>query len=36
VRQAMGQDWSWDQSARKYLSLYKRAVDAPPLAVHVP
>ena len=36
VRQAMGQDWSWDHSARKYLSLYKRAVDAPPLAVHLP
>jgi starch synthase len=33
VRRVMGQDWSWDASARHYLALYEQAQAAPPHAV---
>jgi len=33
VRQVMGQDWSWDSSAREYLKLFERTRRAPPVAV---
>ena len=36
VRRVMGLDWSWDKSAQEYHRLYRRLLDAPPVAVHVP
>lgn len=36
VRHVMREDWSWDESARHYLRLYKRALAAPPTPVRVP
>jgi len=30
VRQVMGQDWSWDSSARDYLHLFERTLQSPP------
>jgi starch synthase len=33
VRQVMGQDWSWDASAREYVRLFERVRAAPPVAL---
>jgi starch synthase len=33
VRQVMGQDWSWDASAREYVQLFERVRAAPPVAL---
>lgn len=30
IRQAMGQDFSWEKSAKAYLDLYQRAIDVKP------
>jgi starch synthase len=33
VRRVMGQDWSWQASARRYHEVYEHTLASPPVAV---